>query len=112
MVSACYSGGFIEPLKNENTLIATASAPDKQSFGCGNESEFTYFGKAVLHEQLKTERYFPTAFEKATESIRARETAERKDGSDPRLFVGEAIAPKLHELENRLRGGLKAAAAR
>lgn len=102
MISACYSGGFIEPLKDDGTLIATASAPDKQSFGCGSESEFTYFGKAVLDEQLKAERHLPTAIEKAAESIEARETAEGKDRSEPRLFVGTAIAPKLRELEKRL----------
>lgn len=101
MVSACYSGGFIAPLKDDRTLIATASAPDKQSFGCGSESEFTYFGKAVLDEQLKTERHLPTAFEKAAESITAREAAEGKDRSEPRLYVGTAIAPKLRDLEKR-----------
>lgn len=102
MISACYSGGFIEPLKDEHTLIATASAPDKQSFGCGSESEFTYFGKAVLDEQLKAERHLPTAFQKASESIKAREMAEGKDHSEPGLFVGSAIAPKLRDLEQRL----------
>ena len=102
MISACYSGSFIEPLKDDYTLIATAAAPDKQSFGCGNESEFTYFGKAVLDEQLKTERYLPVAFAKAAESITTREAAEGKDRSDPRLVVGTAIEPKLRELEKRL----------
>lgn len=101
MISACYSGSFIEPLKDDHTLVATASAPDKQSFGCGNESEFTYFGKAVLDEQLKTERYFPAAFTKAAESIKAREMSEGKELSDPRLHVGVAIAPKLRDLEKR-----------
>lgn len=109
MVSACYSGGFIEPLKDDHTLVATASAPDKQSFGCGSESEFTYFGKAVLEEQLKVERYFPAAFEKAAASIKARETAEQKTPSDPRLFLGSAIVPKLRDLERRLSVGGTAA---
>src|SRR5262249_20718981 len=45
-ISACYSGGFIEPLKSETTLIMTAADAKSTSFGCGTESDFTYFGKA------------------------------------------------------------------
>src|SRR5262249_43766878 len=32
VVSACYSGGFVEPLKDANTLVITASAGDRNSF--------------------------------------------------------------------------------
>ena len=35
VVGACYSGGFIEPLKDDRTLIITASRADRTSFGCG-----------------------------------------------------------------------------
>ena len=48
VVSACYSGGFIEPLKNDDTLVITAAAADKVSFGCSNEADFTYFGRAYF----------------------------------------------------------------
>lgn len=102
MISACYAGGFVEPLQDERTLIATAAAADKQSFGCGNESEFTYFGKAVLAEQLTIERHLPTAFANAADSIKAREAAEGKEASNPHLFVGSAIAPKLRRLAEQL----------
>ena len=102
MISACYAGGFVEPLKDERTLIATAAAADKQSFGCSNESEFTYFGKAVLAEQLTIERHLPTAFANAADAIKAREAAEGKEPSNPRLFVGGAIAPKLRHLAEQL----------
>jgi hypothetical protein len=111
MISACYSGGFVEPLQDDYTLIATASASGKQSFGCGSESEFTYFGKAVLDDQFKAERYFPAAFEKAAEAIKAREAAERKEASDPRLFIGAAIVPILHKLAARLAAGSTVVAA-
>ena len=48
IVSACYSGGFVNSLKDENTLVISASAVDKNSFGCSNEAEWTYFGKAYF----------------------------------------------------------------
>ena len=44
VISACYSGGFIEPLKNQQTLIMTAARADRVSFGCSEQSDFTYFG--------------------------------------------------------------------
>jgi len=102
LVSACYSGGFIAPLKNEYTLIMTASAPDKQSFGCGNKSEFTYFGKAVFEEQLRTNYNFIDAFGKSIESISAREKNEKHEPSNPQLFVGEKIKEKLEKLSHEL----------
>ena len=62
VVSACYSGGFIEPLIDENTLIMTASDIDKNSFGCGHDGDYTYFGEALFGKHLKLERNFSTAF--------------------------------------------------
>jgi len=41
IISACYSGGFAEALRNENTLIIAAAAPDRKSFGCSNAGEWT-----------------------------------------------------------------------
>lgn len=102
LISACYSGGFMEPLKNEYTLIMTASAPDKQSFGCGNKNEFTYFGKAVFEEQLSNNYNFVNAFKEAIKSISARELREKHEPSNPQLFIGEKIKKKLEILSNEL----------
>ena len=33
VISSCYSGGFITALKDERTLIMTASRADRVSFG-------------------------------------------------------------------------------
>lgn len=41
VVNACYSGGFIPPLKNAGTMIITAARTDRSSFGCGEQSELT-----------------------------------------------------------------------
>jgi hypothetical protein len=103
IISACYSGGFIEPLKDPNTLIMTAAAADKPSFGCGAESDFTYFGKAVLDEQLrKNTLSFEQAFKNAIPVIRSRETAQGFDFSDPKISIGEKISPLLQSLEKQL----------
>src|SRR5438477_3622660 len=65
VVSACYSGGFIEPLRDDSTLIITAARYDRTSFGCADENEFTYFGRAYFKESLPHASSFQDAFHKA-----------------------------------------------
>lgn len=102
-VSACYSGGFIETLKNENSLIVTASRADRNSFGCSNERKFTYFGKAYFDQQLRRELSFIEAFHKATKVIEEWETADDLTPSVPQIHVGGAVGAKLDALERRLK---------
>jgi hypothetical protein len=103
VVSACYSGGFIEPLKDDYTLIMTASAADRTSFGCGSESEATYFGDALFQHALRFEDSFVKAFEQAKQRIAERERAEKREASNPQIFVGDEMAAKLPRLEAELR---------
>ena len=104
VVSACYSGGFVESLKSEDTLVITASAPEKNSFGCGNDADWTYFGKAYFDEALRQTYSFVEAFELANPVIAAREVKEDYTPSDPRLALGAALKPKLVRLERQLAG--------
>ena len=102
-VSACYSGGWIEPLQDEHTLVMTAADTDHTSYGCGSRSELTFFGRAVFDEQLRKTLSFEDAFNAAVPVIRQREVeAEKDDGfSNPQLFVGENIRGVLDELAAR-----------
>ena len=101
-VSACFSGGFIETLKNANSLIVTASRADRNSFGCSNERKFTYFGKAYFDQQLRRELSFIEAFHKATKVIEEWETEEDLTPSVPQIHVGSAVGAKLDALVRRL----------
>jgi hypothetical protein len=103
VVSACYSGGFIEPLKDEHTLIMTASAANRTSFGCGAESDATYFGDALFQHALRFEDSFVKAFEQAKKQIAERERSEKREASNPQIFVGEQMGKKLPKLEAELR---------
>ena len=105
VVSACYSGGFVEALKDANTLVITASAPDRNSFGCSNEADFTYFGKAYFDEALRQTYSFVGAFEKAKPVIAEREKQQDYKGSEPQIAVGEEIAGPLAQLEQQLATG-------
>ena len=103
VISSCYSGGFIEPLKDDRSLIITASAADRTSFGCGAESAATYFGDALFQHALRFEDSFLKAFEEAKKLIAEREKAEKRRPSNPQIFVGKSMERKLPKLEAELR---------
>lgn len=111
-VSACYSGGWVQPLAGDTTLVMTAADPDHTSYGCGRKSELTFFGRAVFHEQLRTTHSFEEAFAAAVPLIRRREEeAGKPDGfSNPQISVGAGIRPVLDGLAGRLDGAPPAAA--
>jgi hypothetical protein len=99
VVSACYSGGFIDALRDEKTLVATAAAKDRQSFGCSNENDFTYYGEALFRDELGRGTPLLQAFRQAREAIAAREKRERLEPSLPQLFIGKRIEQKLQQLQ-------------
>jgi hypothetical protein len=100
IVSACYAGIFVEPLKTDGTLIATASDAVHTSFGCADDRDLTYFGEAFLKESVPTTASLEAAFKKAADLIQHRESAEHLAHSNPQLYVGPAIRQKLMLLEN------------
>ena len=102
LISACYSGGFIDDLKNDQTLIITSASATRTSFGCGEEDELTYFGRAFLQEQLEQGIDLLQAFSGATSLIRQREAAQKLKASNPQLSSPPAILQKLKSLEARL----------
>ena len=106
VVSACYSGGFIDALKDAHTLVVTAADVNHTSFGCGDAFDFTYFSKAYFDEALRKTYSFEKAFAMASESIRLREQKEGLEHSNPQIFVGDAIQAKLSTLERRLSTGV------
>jgi hypothetical protein len=103
VISACYSGGFVDALKDEHSLVITAAAPDRNSFGCSNEAEYTYFGKAYFDEALRETYSFIEAFDIAKPRIEQREKQSDHTPSDPRIFIGAAIRAPLAQLERQLR---------
>jgi hypothetical protein len=109
-ISACFSGGWVDPLASQTTLVMTAADAQHTSYGCGKKSELTFFGRAVFDEQLRRNTHsFEEAFARAVPVIREREeTAGKSDGfSNPQLLVGADIKPVLAQLQARLDGGAR-----
>lgn len=109
VISACYSGGFVPALKNENTLIMTAAHRNRPSFGCGADSDATYFGRAWMIEALNETTDFVAAFDTAKARIAEREDAEGFRPSRPQIEIGKKILPRLQAWQSQLVPGPKVA---
>ena len=102
VISACYSGGFIDALKDSRTLIITAASADRTSFGCGAGSDATYLAQSLFGDALKETFSFEHGFERARTLIEQWEHEQNQKPSHPQLYVGTDIRKKLSEVEARL----------
>jgi hypothetical protein len=103
VISSCYSGGFIPALRDEHTLVISASAADRNSFGCADGNEFTDFGRAYFDEALRQTRSFTEAFAIASARIAAREKSEGRTESQPQMQGGAGLKAQLENFANRPR---------
>ena len=95
VVSACYSGGFVDAIGDEGTLVITSARHDRTSFGCADDNDLTYFGRAYFKESLAPGVSFIDAFDKARGLV---ETWEREDiaGIQGEGGAGEELAEEEH----------------
>lgn len=95
LVSACYSGGFIDPLKDDRTLVITAAHRDRRSFGCADENDFTYFGRAFFKEALPGALSFAQAFDRASTLVDEWERADVAKSGKPAAADHHSL-PQIH----------------
>lgn len=105
VVSACYSGSFIDELASPTTVVITASAADKMSFGCTNTAEMTYFGQAFFAESLRENTSFAAAFKDASLRVNERENSMGFEPSTPQMVVGSLMETALPAFEQALFDG-------
>ncbi|MCS3840077.1 hypothetical protein HNR03_004693 [Pseudomonas sp. JAI111] len=91
VISACYSGGFLPALKDERTLIMTASRADRVSFGCSEEANFTYFGDALFAQALNQTDDLEQAFKLAKATVAERELADSFEASEPQIWAPKTV---------------------
>jgi hypothetical protein len=102
IISACYAGAFIDSLKTPQTIVISAAAADRTSFGCGSDSDLTYFGSAFYRDALPGARTLRDAFDKAKTAIAQRERREHVDASRPQAYFGSDMENKLAHLTQSL----------
>jgi hypothetical protein len=101
VVSACYSGGFVAPLKSPYTIVATASDATHTSFGCADDRDFTYYGEAVFKNLMSNGVGIVSALDQARKEVYSmEETMQTDHHSNPQFFEGEEIRKHLLEFEN------------
>ena len=92
IVSSCYSGAFIAPLETPDTMILTAAASDRTSFGCADDRKWTWFGEALFQKGLTGRATLAEAFAAAKTTIATWEREQKLTPSNPQIFVGDEIA--------------------
>lgn len=102
VISACYSGSFVPALQSNNTLIITASAADKASFGCSNEADYTYFGRAFFDQAMREKDSLKAAFDDAQQVVAQWESNQGFEPSEPQWVIGKNMELMLPQLEKSL----------
>ena len=88
IVSACYSGIFVDALAGPNRMVMTAARRDRSSFGCSEDATYPYFDGCVI-EGLKTAPDFIALATGARACVKQREEAEGlSPGSEPQVSIG------------------------
>jgi hypothetical protein len=98
IISACYSGIFLNALQAPNRMVLTAARRDRPSFGCGADERYPWFDGCVL-ESLPT----ATDFLSLAATTRACVTRKEQEAgvdhpSEPQLFVGAEMQMRLPTL--------------
>lgn len=92
VVSACYSGHWVEALAAPDRVVFSSAATDRTSFGCGDDSERTWFSKALYGEGMSAGINDPDAWFSAAQAKVSRmeddQGFEEHERSLPQKAVG------------------------
>ena len=98
IVSACYSGIFVNALAAPNRMVLTAASRERTSFGCGADETYPWFDGCILEA-------LPGATDFLALAAGARACVARKEQeagvdlpSEPQLFVGAEMQLRLPTL--------------
>jgi hypothetical protein len=101
ILQACFSGQFVPVLKGPSTIIATAAADDRTSFGCQAGNDWTYFGDALINHAFRQPLPLDVQFRRAWALIAAAESRDNLTPSNPQFNIGAATSKWLNALDQR-----------
>lgn len=91
IISTCYAGGFVKPIKDDNTLIVVASAEDNTLFNCGGYRQNTVFVETFFEQYFSASPNFELAFDNTRNDIAALESQLGYPASEPLIFRPKAM---------------------
>ena len=101
ILQACFSGQFVPALKGPGTIVVTAAAADRSSFGCQAGNDWTFFGDALVNHAFRQPLPLDIQLQRASALIAAAEGRERLTPSNPQVNTGSDTAGWLSRLEER-----------
>lgn len=102
ILSACFAGVFVPMLQSPGTAIVTAASAERTSFGCQADSDWTFFGDAMINHALRKPQPLGPATAEAFALIEGWEAKGALKPSEPQVAIGADVARWLAPLEARM----------
>ncbi|HWI87747.1 MAG TPA: C13 family peptidase [Sphingomicrobium sp.] len=101
ILQACYSGQFVPALRGPQTVVVTAAAEDRSSFGCQAGNDWTLFGDALINHAMRQPLPLDVQLRRATALISAAEEKAQLPASNPQISEGSDTSGWLSALDAR-----------
>lgn len=93
IISACFSGVFVEPLSRPDRMVLTAARPDRTSFGCGQTDKYPYFDACVVQTLPHAADFLNLGREVQSCVAEKEKETGMAPPSEPQMFVGSELKP-------------------
>jgi hypothetical protein len=87
ILSACYSGSFIDDIQAPGRTIITAAASDRSSFGCADGRDWTEFGRAYFGQAFRQTGNFVDSYHIAKDLVHEWELEQGQKPSLPQISI-------------------------
>jgi hypothetical protein len=95
VISACYSGAFVNALEGSNRMVMTAARADRSSFGCGGNVKHPYFDDCFLSSIDEVSDFRALAVRTKECVARMEKQTGMTPPSEPQISIGSGIAAHL-----------------
>ncbi len=92
LISACYSGQFInDEMKGASRIVLTSARSDRTSFGCSADFEFPYWDECVF-QNLKDAGTWKSLYDRVKSCVAVKEDEGGFEPSEPQAFFGSKVS--------------------
>lgn len=98
IISACFSGVFVDGATRPNRMILTAARRDRSSFGCGEKNRYPYFDACILESLPKAGNFLDLADRSKACVARMEAETGMTPPSEPQVGLGAQARTLLASL--------------